>query len=291
MPTSTLQWSSSDSNRNFASLSLVYSIICRSSAEHTQKPTINNRSVFSVRAGSEPALQTNSLPQPHLRCTTADATLRAILDSQLQRKSAMRSKQPPHLLHLGHTPTMKQAKGNWLPHNKPTSAARKQRSVQLLVGINSAELDRSVLNWAESVSSCNSASATARETAGRISIEQQFRSMAGKHATALAFICMLLIVTLSLVYSFYPYHAVPSATIYSCLIRHRGLVTLLPGWHHDKARHRNSQLSSNRWSFAMHTGISWLRQARLVITRSTQRLSHGELASPQLTQHFYTQYK
>ena len=114
----------------------------------------------------------------------------------------MRSKQLPHLLHLGHTPTMKQAKGNWLPHNKPTNTARKQHSVQLSVGIHSAELDRSALNWADSVSSCSSASATAREAARRISIKQRFRSMAGNHATALAFICMLLIITLNLVYSF-----------------------------------------------------------------------------------------
>jgi hypothetical protein len=133
----------------------VHPIICCSSNEHTQEPTIKDRSVFSVRAGSEPVLQTHSPSQPHLRYTTTDAALRAILDSQLQRKSAMRSKQLQHLLHLGHTPTMRQAKWNWQPHNKTTSTSRKQRSVQLPVGIHSAELNRSALNWADSISSCS----------------------------------------------------------------------------------------------------------------------------------------
>ena len=101
---------------------------------------------------------------------------------------------------------MKQAKGSWQPHSKPSSTARKRRSVQLPVGIHPAELNRSALNWADSISSCSNSSAAAREIARHISVEQRFRNMAGKHATALAFIVMLLIITLSLVYSFYPYH-------------------------------------------------------------------------------------
>ena len=313
-PTDTLRWSSSDCSRHFASLSLVYSIICRSTAEHTQKPTIKSRSVFSVRAGSEPALQTNSLSQPHVRCTTTNAALRAILDSQLQRKSAMRSKQLPHLLHLGHTPTMKQAKGNRLPHNKPTSAARKQHNVQLLVSIHSTELNRSALNWADwadSVSSCNSASATARETARRISIEQRFRSMAGKHATALAFICMLLIVTLSLVYSFYLYHAVPSATIYSYLNEFhtyasnyvppssRQLPDSTQGVGHAATKVASRQgeaphLAAQQQLLELHNAHWDLvaeASSQLAITRNTQRLPHGELALLQLTQLFYTQHQ
>jgi hypothetical protein len=118
----------------------------------------------------------------------------------------MRSKQLQHLLHLGHTPIVKQAKGNSQPHNKPTITARKQRSVQLPVGIHSAELNRSALNWADSISSCSTSSASTREAAKHISIEQRFRNMNGKHKTALAFILTLLIITLSLVYSFYPYN-------------------------------------------------------------------------------------
>ena len=129
----------------------------------------------------------------------------------------MRSKHLQHLLHLGHTQNLEQAKGNWQPHNKPTGTARNQRSVQLSVGIHPAELNRSALNWADSVGCSSTASTTAREAARRISIEQRFRSIAGKHATALAFILMLLIIAFSLTYSFYPYHTGPAAAVCSYL--------------------------------------------------------------------------
>ena len=150
-PVGTHYWPGCDSGPHTPSLSLVHPINCCKTTEHTTNQTIKARSVFSVRAGSEPAPQTNSLSQPHSRYTTADSALRATLGSQLQRKSAMRSKQLQHLLHLGHTPIVKQAKGNWQPHSKPTITARKQRSVQLPVGIHSAELNRSALSWVDPI--------------------------------------------------------------------------------------------------------------------------------------------
>ena len=158
-----------------------------------EEPTIENRPVFSVRAGSEPAPQTTSLSQPLKRCTKADAALQAILDTQLQVKSAHRSKQLPYLLHVGHTPTLKRAKGTWLAHNRPTKVARRQRTALLPVGIHSTELNHSALCWADSINRCTTATAKARETAKHITIEQRFRSITGKHANALSFICMLLI--------------------------------------------------------------------------------------------------
>ena len=69
-PAGTHGWPSCDSSQQPASLSPVHPIISCSSTEHTQEPTIEDRPVFSVRAGSEPALQTNSLSQPHSRYTT-----------------------------------------------------------------------------------------------------------------------------------------------------------------------------------------------------------------------------
>ena len=75
----------------------------------------------------------------------------------------------------------------------------------LPVGIHPTELNNAALGWADSINRCATATTEARETAKHITIEQRFRSMTGKHATALSFICMLLIITLSLVYSFYPY--------------------------------------------------------------------------------------